>query len=165
MAGDDEAQLVLFTALDVIEYAFLSPLLEHYRLTAYFLPYSDTKMLAKSLIPSITLNSSKLYTTSQGRRSLLYLLVPRSRRTFTPAMIASLAETDAAREKTSKKDTDVRAAEVRSAASTDLLAWVAKDGKDVSRDTGGSLVVMEVMLEADGGLLIIFSAPCCVLWR
>ena len=108
-------------------------------------------MLAKSLIPSITLNASKLYTTSQGRRSLLYLLVARSRRAFTPATIASLAETDTAREKTSKKDADVRATEIRSAASPDLLAWVVKDGKSVSRDTGGSLVVTEVMLEADGG--------------
>ncbi|TFY77347.1 hypothetical protein EWM64_g6664 [Hericium alpestre] len=129
MANDDEAQLVLFTAMDVID---------------------DTKLLAKSLLPSITSIASKLHAVSAGRRALLYPLVPRSRRHFTPAIIATLAETDAIREHTSKKETDVRAAEVRAAVSPDLLAWLEREGAEVSRETGGSLVVAEVMLEADG---------------
>lgn len=123
-------------------------------------------MLAKTLIPAITLNASELYLNSHGRRALLYPIIPRSRRALTPAIIATLAETDSIRAKTSKKDADVRAAEVRTAASADLLAWVAKDGKIVSRDTAGSLVVMEVMLEADGGSLTgFFDASCTRLRR
>ncbi|TFY80642.1 hypothetical protein EWM64_g3375 [Hericium alpestre] len=129
MANDDEAQLVLFTAMDVID---------------------DTKLLAKSLLPSITSIASKLHAVSAGRRALLYPLVPRSRRHFTPAIIATLAEMDAIREHTSKKETDVRAAEVRAAVSPDLLAWLEREGAEVSRETGGSLVVAEVMLEANG---------------
>jgi len=83
---------------------------------------------------------------------LLYPLVPRTLRHYTPALVASLAETDAARARTSKKDPDVRAAEVRAAASSDLLRWIEDQGADVSRETGGSLIVTEVMLEADGSV-------------
>jgi len=86
-----------------------------------------------------------------GRRSLLYLIAPRSRRHFTPAQIATLAETDATKAQTSKKDDSVRAAEIRKAASESLLEFVAKHGKEAAMDTGGSLLVVEIMLQADGG--------------
>lgn len=65
---------------------------------------------------------------------------------------------------TSKKERGLREAEVRGAASPGVLEWVEemrweKDsgagGKkvigEVVRDPGGSLVVAEVMLYADGG--------------
>jgi pumilio family protein 6 len=82
---------------------------------------------------------------------LLYLLVPRHRRYYTPAMISSISETDDLRELTSKKSSDVRTAEIRAAASSELLSWIVSDGAEVSRDTGGSLVITEIMLEAHGG--------------
>jgi len=136
MATDDEAQLVLFTALDVID---------------------DTKMSAKSLVSPITTTTSILVASPQGRRTLLYLLVPRSRRHFTPAQTAVLAETDKVRdgvegkrEGTSKKDAAVRATEVRQAASPDLIEWVRTDGASAVRETGGSLVVGDIMLFAEG---------------
>ncbi|KAI0635454.1 ARM repeat-containing protein [Trametes polyzona] len=129
MCTDDEAQLVLFTALDIID---------------------DTKLTAKSLVSDIVASAPSLYTSSQGRRSLFYLVAPRTRRHFTPAQIATLAETDSIRAKTSKKDDSLRAAEIRKAASEGLLQWIADSGADVARDTGGSLVVCEVMLEAEG---------------
>lgn len=90
---------------------------------------------------------------SQGRRSLIHLVSPRTRRHFTPAQIVTLSETDATRAKTSKKDDALRISEIRKAASEGLLAWIADKGADVSRDTGGSLVVCEVTLEGDGGEL------------
>lgn len=129
MCKDDEAQLVLFTALDVID---------------------DTKLTAKSLVADIAAAAHSLYQSSQGRRSLIYLVSPRTRRHFTPAQIALLAETDAVRAQTSKKDAAVRADEVCKAASAPLLAWLADEGAAVARDPGGSLVVCEVLLYADG---------------
>ncbi|RPD65176.1 ARM repeat-containing protein [Lentinus tigrinus ALCF2SS1-7] len=126
---DDEAQLVLFSALDIID---------------------DTKLTAKSLVSDVVAAASTLYTSSQGRRSLFYLVAPRTRRHFTPAQIATLAETDAIRAKTSKKDDELRTSEIRKAASEGLLNWVAQSGAEVSRDPGGSLVVCEIMLDADG---------------
>ncbi|RDX46428.1 ARM repeat-containing protein [Lentinus brumalis] len=126
---DDEAQLVLFSALDIID---------------------DTKLTAKSLVSDVVSAAPTLYTSSQGRRSLIYLVAPRTRRHFTPAQIATLAETDAARAKTSKKDDELRTSEIRKAASEGLLSWVADSGAEVSRDPGGSLVVCEIMLDADG---------------
>ncbi|KAH7923040.1 ARM repeat-containing protein [Leucogyrophana mollusca] len=129
MCVDDEAQLVLFTALDAID---------------------DTKLTAKSLVADIVSHASTLATTPQGRRSLFYLIVPRTRRHFTPAQIVTVAETDSIREKTSKKDNAVREGEVRKAASEGLLKFVEESGAEVARDTGGSLVVLEIMLYADG---------------
>lgn len=112
---------------------------------------SDTKLTAKSLVSDIVASAPLLYKSSQGRRSLIYLVAPRTRRHFTPAQIATIAETDATRAKTSKKDGALRASEILKAASEGLLDWVAQNGAEVSRDPGGSLVVLEVMLEADGG--------------
>ncbi|KAF9218484.1 ARM repeat-containing protein [Gyrodon lividus] len=129
MCTDDEAQLVLFTALDVID---------------------DTKLIAKSLVSDITSHASSLATSPQGRRSLFHLIVPRTRRHFTPAQIAVIAETDSVRAKTSKKDNTTREGEIRKAASEELLQFVAEKGAETARDTGGSLVVLEVMLYAEG---------------
>ncbi|KAG7090982.1 hypothetical protein E1B28_010049 [Marasmius oreades] len=129
MCLDDEAQQVLFTAIDVID---------------------DTKLVQKNIVAQMTESASALVSTPQGRRALFYLLVPRTRRHFTPAQIAFLAETDKARSTTSKKDSEVRTSEIRSFASEGLLSWVAKKGPEVSRDPGGSLVVTEIMLFADG---------------
>ncbi|KZT21924.1 ARM repeat-containing protein [Neolentinus lepideus HHB14362 ss-1] len=128
---DDEAQLVLFTALDCID---------------------DTKLLAKSILTEITSKAATLYRTPQGRRSLLYPIVPRSRRHFTPAQIAVMSETDEVKAKAgmSKKDDEVRREEVRKAAGEGLLEWLGRSGEEVVRDPGGSLVVCEVMLYVEG---------------
>jgi pumilio family protein 6 len=115
-------------------------------------PCSDTKLVSKTLVSEMTGPATKLYVSPQGRRSLFYLLVPRTRRHFTPAQIASLAETDEIRARTSKKTVEVREGEVRKAASEALLAWVEENGADIIREPGGSLVVTEIMLFADGGM-------------
>jgi len=67
-----------------------------------------------------------------------------------PSQIASLAETDEIRSKTSKKSPTSREEEVRKAASEDLIQWVEKSGETLIRDPSGSLVVGEVMLYAEG---------------
>ncbi|KAH7908713.1 armadillo-type protein [Hygrophoropsis aurantiaca] len=145
MCTDDEAQLVLFTALDVID---------------------DTKLTAKSLVSDIVSHAAKLATTPQGRRSLFYLILPRTRRHFTPAQTVTIAETDSIRATTSKKDNAIREAEIRKAASEGLLSFVEEHGVEVARDTGGSLVVLEIMLYAEGdktaatsALLVPLSSP------
>src|SRR5712671_2731743 len=112
---------------------------------------SDTKLIAKSILPSITQDAKSLQANSAGRRTLLYPLVPRDRRYYTPSMIARISETDGLRAHTSKKSSDIRGAEICSAASSELLSWVVRDGAEVSRETGGSLVITEIMLEAHGG--------------
>jgi pumilio homology domain family member 6 len=138
MCADDEAQLVLFTCLDVVD---------------------DTKLLAKSVVaPIVEPESARaLLASPQGRRALLYLVVPRSSRHFTPAQVRSIAETDGVRdgvegqEGTSKKDAEVRRREVREAASEELIKGVVVEGGEVWRDPGGSLVVGDVMLYTEGG--------------
>ncbi|KAF9043743.1 ARM repeat-containing protein [Hymenopellis radicata] len=129
ICSDEDAQLVLFTAIDVID---------------------DTKLVLKTLLPEITPSLDELYLSSQGRRVLLYLLVPRTKRHFTPAQNALIAETDEIRARTSKKDAESRENEIRTGASEVLLAWVAEKGETIAREPGGSLVVAELMLFGDG---------------
>lgn len=147
MCTDDEAQLVLFTALDVIEYDSRS-IFVHILLTPFT---SDTKLTGRSLVSDITSHTSSLATSPQGRRSLFHLIVPRSRRHFTPAQIALIAETDTIRAKTSKKDDIIRQNEIRKAASEELVQFVVENGVETARDTGGSLLVLDITLYADGG--------------
>jgi pumilio family protein 6 len=149
MCQSDEAQLVIFSALDIIEFvaaSFIAPI----QILMMF-ACSDTKLTGKSLLTDLTSHASTLVKTAQGRRALLYPLVGRARRHFTPALVKALAETDPIRAKTSKKDAGARADEVRKAASEGLLAWVEKEGAEAVRETAGSLVVVDVMLYADGG--------------
>ena len=63
-----------------------------------------------------------------------------------------MEETDAIRDQTSKKPTAVREDEVRKASSADLVSWIAERGESVVRETGGCLVIAEIMLYAEGGL-------------
>ncbi|KAG7440558.1 ARM repeat-containing protein [Guyanagaster necrorhizus] len=127
MCTNEEAQLVLFTAIDVID---------------------DTKLVLKTLVTEITQAADTLYPSPQGRRVLLYLMVPRTRRHFTPAQIASITETDEIRSRTSKKDANIRQNEIRIGASEPLLAWISENAEKISRDPGGSLVIPEILLYA-----------------
>ena len=120
---------------------------------------SDTKLVSKSLVSELTAVAPTIWKSTHGRRSLLYLIAPRSRRHFTPAQIATLAETDVTKAQTSKKDGSVRATEILKAASGSLLEFVARHGKEAVLSTGGSLLVLEIMLQADGGAYF-RSCPC-----
>jgi pumilio family protein 6 len=71
-----------------------------------------------------------------------------------------IAETDGARSKTSKKDSAIRESEIRKAASEGLLQFVAENGAETARDTGGSLLVLEIMLYAEGGLFTSLYRLC-----
>lgn len=99
-----------------------------------------------------------MYSSPQGRRAILYLLVPRSRRHFTPAQVALLAETDPIKAKTSKKDDNTRQNEILKFASEGLLSLVETPDKaeELLRDPGGSLLLTEIMLYAEGGMFMHF---------
>ncbi|KAG8834409.1 pumilio domain member 6 [Serendipita sp. 399] len=134
---DSEAQLVLFTLLDVTD---------------------DTKLLAKSVLIDLATLASKLYMDANGRRALLYPLIYRSSRHITPAMATTLASTDSIRASTSKKDDDLRREEVRKAFSGDILNQVQLHAAKMIVDPGGSLLVTEVLLYADGDKLAAVEA-------
>ncbi|KAF8326826.1 armadillo-type protein [Cantharellus anzutake] len=143
ICGDEEAQKVLFTAFDIID---------------------DTKLVIKSFVSQIISHASSFIlpsTTSQSsldsdqnlaatRRVILYLLVPRSSRYFFPSMNDILAATDETRSLTSKKDATARAKEIREASSDGLIQVVIDNADDILRDPGASLVLLEIMLCAEG---------------
>ncbi|KAG9041735.1 pumilio domain member 6 [Tulasnella sp. UAMH 9824] len=141
MCLDDQAQLVLFTCLDAID---------------------DTKTLISSVVNDVVSLAPKLVFPSSstdpsttdvasGRRSLIYLLLPRDPRYFTPALIRTIAETDEIISQTSKKDAELRKKEILAGASEALLKFVASEAEKLVRDPAGSLVAADVVLHADGG--------------
>ncbi|KAG8789320.1 pumilio domain member 6 [Serendipita sp. 405] len=134
---DSEAQLVLFTLLDVTD---------------------DTKLLSKSILADLAALAPKLYMDANGRRALLYPLIYRSSRHITPAMATVLAYTDPIRATTSKKDEELRREEVRKAFSGDILKQVEMNAAKMILDTGGSLLITEVLLCADGDKLAAIDA-------
>jgi hypothetical protein len=71
-----------------------------------------------------------------------------------------LAETDEGRNKTSKKDVDVREKEIRQAASegSGLLRLIGERERvdEMCRDPGASILLGEIMLYAEGGELITY---------
>lgn len=112
--------------------------------------------MAKSVVSEITQHARTFAFDSHkhGRRALLYLIVPRSPRHFPPATTVLLAETDASRARTSKKDADVREREIRTAASEGrggLLHLAEERMDEMIRDPGTSLLLAEILLYADGG--------------
>ncbi|GAB1522928.1 Pumilio y domain member 6 [Rhizoctonia solani] len=128
ICGDEEAQLVLFTIFDLVD---------------------DTKLVGKSLVTDITSLSPSLSRTL-ARRVLLYLLVPRTPRHFTPALLRTISQTDFAQGTTSKKDPEIRRAELRAAASPGMVKAIEDDAEALVRDRGASVFVGEAMLFAQG---------------
>jgi hypothetical protein len=116
-----------------------------------FLVYGTAKIVQEIIqrVGTFAFDSHK-----HGRRALLYLLVPRSPRHFTPATTALLVETDAARARTSKKDADVRLREIRTAAAegpTGLLKLAEGRMDGMARDPGASLLLAEILLYSESG--------------
>jgi pumilio family protein 6 len=115
-----------------------------------FTPSSDTKLVGKSIIGE--LNLAELFVSKLGRRVPLYLLVPRTKRHFTPATTNLLAFHDAARAKTSKKETATRQAELRKAVSPGLIEVIVGDSEgELIRDAGACLLMQETLLYAEDG--------------
>ncbi|KAH7106506.1 ARM repeat-containing protein [Auriculariales sp. MPI-PUGE-AT-0066] len=131
IGADEEAQLVLFCALECID---------------------DTKLTTKSLVQPLTTTPivDKLATTAAGRRTLYAHLVPRSSKHFTVAIVRDLANTDSAKARTSKKDDAVRQDELRAAASPGLLDWATRTAGEAVKDTTLAPLLLEILLEADG---------------
>ena len=87
-----------------------------------------------------------------GRRALLYMLVPTSKRHYIPTALTSLADSaQRARDVgTSKKDPKVRRKELLGYASPGLLKAVEEHGQEWVKEAGSGLAVQEIMLHAEG---------------
>lgn len=141
MAKDSDAQSVLFAAFDCVD---------------------DTKLMGKAFVADLVALTTELAGDKNGRRALVYLLVPESTKHFLPATIRDLKETaDLARELgTAKKDKDVRRKELVGYASEGLLGVVAEKGGDMVRDPGSGLLIQEIMLHSTGGMSAETRSAC-----
>ncbi|ORX39750.1 armadillo-type protein [Kockovaella imperatae] len=131
MCKDSDAQMVLFTAFDCVD---------------------DTKLMGKAFVADIVALAPSLVGDINGRRALLYLLTPTSRKHYIPSALTSLAASaQQARDiGTSKKDPATRRKELVGYASPGLLEAVTEHGAEWVRDPGAGLAVQEIMLYSEG---------------
>lgn len=129
LAAHEAGHLVLLTAFDVID---------------------DTVLVSKTLIPELQSNLVDLAIHNFGRIPLLYPFTGRTRRLLPPASIKLLEEMDALKKTTSKKDDDVRRAELRGHLSPVMVKGIAEHGETLVESSFGCTFITEVLLGADG---------------
>ncbi|ROT36993.1 PUF6 protein [Sodiomyces alkalinus F11] len=140
MSGDAFAHMVILTAYDVID---------------------DTKMTSKVILSELVGDDEEkaaenimAATTNQyARTALMYPLEGQSKALFLPNMNDDrqiLAEVHEIRKTTSKKDSDLRSAELAAALSPSLLNTIASSAPLLMADSFGCHLVAEVLLSVKG---------------
>ncbi|EKD15820.1 uncharacterized protein L3040_003325 [Drepanopeziza brunnea f. sp. 'multigermtubi'] len=140
MAGDVNGHIVILTAYEVID---------------------DTVLTAKSIFPELLSKDTEKQIENIGfavndlnaRIPLLYLFQGRSKALFPASHSADLeilAEIDKVRATTSKKDPEIRRAELAKALSPFLLNGIAAAAPDLVATSFGTQFVTEVLFGAEG---------------
>lgn len=148
MAGDANAHTVILTAYEVID---------------------DTVLTAKSIFPELLSKDAEKQVENvvfsandlNARTTLLYLFQGRSKALFPPNLSSDLellAEIDTIRTTTSKKDPEIRRAELAKALSPQLLAAIASAPSDLVATSFGCQFVTEVLFGAVGDKSAALSA-------
>lgn len=140
MAADANGHIIILTAYEVID---------------------DTVLTAKSIFPEILSKDAEKQVENvvfaandlNARTTLLYLFQGRAASLF-PASLASdleiLKEVDVIRATTSKKDPEIRTAELAKALSPQLLSAIAAAPSELVASSFGCQFVTEVLFAADG---------------
>jgi pumilio family protein 6 len=140
MAGDPNGHIVILTAYEVID---------------------DTVLTAKSIFPELLSkdaakqveNTLAFANDPNARTTLLYLYQGRAKSLFPASHAADieiLAEIDIARQTTSKKDPEIRRAELARALSPYLLKSIEAAASDLVTSTFGCQFITEVLFGAEG---------------
>jgi pumilio family protein 6 len=140
MCGDKYGHVVILTAYDVVD---------------------DTVLTSKTIFPEIlgkneetdAANIISLATDLNARTTILYLFEGMSRSLFPPSHkgdLEILKEVQAIRQKTSKKDAEIRRKELVTALSPQLLAAVAATPEPLVASSFGCLFVTDVLLDTVG---------------
>ncbi|KAG0008076.1 pumilio domain member 6 [Entomortierella chlamydospora] len=108
----------------------------------------DTVLMSKAIIAEIVKEMEDIAKDKFGRRVILYLLAGRSPRYISPQNIELLAKGDIIRANTSKKDAQVRSAELRGYISPALISLVATKTRSLTSEPLACQVVLETMLHA-----------------
>ncbi|KAI8098000.1 armadillo-type protein [Gilbertella persicaria] len=127
MALDEYGYLVLIRLLDVTD---------------------DTVLVSKAVLGELSKSAKELFANKFGRRFFLYILAGRNTRYLSPETVQFLKEGDKIR--VSKKEPEVRAQEILTASSPQLIKLVAENAPILMREKLSSQVVQEIMLHAVG---------------
>lgn len=92
----------------------------------------DTKLVAKAILSEINENMAEIAANEHGRKVLLYLVAPRDTTYFHPDVINMLKRGDG--NEHSKKDTNIRQAELRTEISPAIVKHMLETMKDLFYD-------------------------------
>ncbi|KAL2756173.1 hypothetical protein ACRALDRAFT_1081860 [Sodiomyces alcalophilus JCM 7366] len=140
MSGDPFAHMVILTAYDVIDDTKMTS-----KVILSELVGDDEEKAAENIMASIT--------NQYSRTTLMYPLEGQSKALFLPNMNDDrqiLAEVHEIRKTTSKKDSDVRSAELAAALTPALLNTIASSAALLMADSFGCHLVTEVLLSGKG---------------
>ncbi|CAG8950679.1 hypothetical protein HYFRA_00002889 [Hymenoscyphus fraxineus] len=140
MANDENGHIIILTAYEVID---------------------DTVLTAKSIFPELLSKDSQKQIENivsfandlNARTTLLYLFQGRSKALFPPSLAVDLEilkEVDTVRQATSKKDPEIRRAELAKALSPYILKAIKTAAGDLVATSFGSQFITEVLFGADG---------------
>lgn len=122
----------------------------HLVLITLFNTVDDTVFVSKAFISELKKSICYLIKSKFGRRPLLYILLGRSSRYFSPLVLAKLKEVDDLKRKTSKKDDETRRQELKNAFSPMLLEAIAGNARDLLEVSIGSQFIAEALLYSAG---------------
>lgn len=125
MAEDDQGHIALITLLDTVD---------------------DTVLVSKSFSPELKEHLPELIVSKCGRRPLLYILLGRNTRYFTPATIKRLEQYDELKKNTAKKDDAARLAELNKAFSPLILECISTNAATLVAESLGSQFIAEALL-------------------
>ncbi|KAI5788184.1 armadillo-type protein [Pyronema domesticum] len=129
LASNENGHQVLLTLMDVVD---------------------DTVLVNKSIFAELQDPLYDLAVHKFGRIPLLYPFVGRKQRLVAPSTIKAIEEMDEIRAATSKKDADVRQAELRTHLSPIVLKGVADNAAELVKESFGCQFITEVLLGASG---------------
>ncbi|XP_060546497.1 pumilio homolog 3 [Pantherophis guttatus] len=120
----------------------------HLVLLAAFDCIDDTKLVKQLIISELNGNLAAVINNKYGRKVLLYLLSPRDPTYFSPAIIKILQQGD--ENAHSKKDADVRHAELLEAISSPLLQHLSAHAEEMVMDKVAFIIVTGILKAAVG---------------
>lgn len=103
-------------------------------LTSIFLTVDDTILVGKTFSPALEEHFAELVSSKWGRRPWLYLILGLAKKYFSPDILRRFEEVDAMKAGTSKKDDEVRRAELFSQFSPILYEKVVSGASELVRD-------------------------------
>lgn len=119
----------------------------HLVLCALFDAVDDTKIIEKAILSELFGSLDEILTNQHGKQVLLYLIAPRDKKYFHPAVSKILEKGDT--NPFSKKDTEKRRSELQSATQPLLIKYIKENAEKVMTDNLQNTVLQALLFNGE----------------